>query len=171
VSLHAEDPKFQASVCVKFQGEDSLKSDVESYVKRELRSLGDVKITDDAQADYTIVLDAHANSLADGHRVGYSVAVLVTEPFRTNTMAMMVSQPEFLKLFGGFVIVDTFATSSGPDLRKICADVVTDFDSIELEHARALFGKVLQIYKQSQSRDVPTNDVPAWTNTIPAGPP
>lgn len=161
LSLHAEDPKYQAHVRVDFSGDDSLKSDVVSYVKRELRSLADVRVTDSDEADYIIALDVQRRILVVGHPASYLVTFLVTQPLHTNVLAIM-AKPEYVNAFGDYVKVDRCGTWYGPDLRGICADVVTEFDSHELDAARALFEKVA--YK---AQSVSTNDVPDWTNTIP----
>lgn len=92
----------------------------ESYIKRELRSLGDVTIVDilDENADYAIYILVDETKLKNGHKIGFHCAWAVVEPI-----------PGCAHFRNVLLFYDQ-------DLKKICQRIVADFDINYLEEIR-----------------------------------
>ena len=144
-------PKFRVEVLAN---DDELNSQAASYIKRELRSLGDVEIVYKG-ADWQLRVLAMENKLKNGRKTGYTVSVVVTRRFG-NRYATRVDK--VIKEAGASGAVDEFTISvislailanisyeyeqnyllvgDHDSLDKICKKAVTNFDIEYLEPER-----------------------------------
>lgn len=149
LTTYAADPSYRISITVG--GEPAIQSEVSSYIKRELRSLKDVTLSD-FQPDYVIKVMAFSNELSTGRTIGFSMASLVLTPFHTNAFLLgetVVTNAFLLSYCTNFSMVEDYRLRSGPNLRALCGVIVTDFDSEILEFQRRLTDRLKQ---QSQIR-------------------
>src|ERR1041385_3460071 len=81
--LPAQDtPKhWSTTVSLSVDGimEGPLRNQVQSYIGRELRKLGDITIVDD-KPEYTISLIGYNTNTKLGQTVGFTLSILVTKP-------------------------------------------------------------------------------------------
>jgi hypothetical protein len=111
-------------VGISVSGSTDSKSEVESFLKRELRSLGDVDIVE--TGDFTIFVSAIKLQLKSGSYTGFSVSYDATETISCNG-----------KIY--FDLVDSGHQTGGKDdLRKIIESIIIDFDKIILEKKRKM---------------------------------
>ena len=125
---HAQAPhKFKVHVSVSCADENT-KSLIQSYIKRELRSLGDVLIIgrDDAQYILTILV-LELTYKATGKKTG-NIAMSSTFLTKARRSAGLFYYP-CIGLNKG----------STRDLDRICQEYVADLDTSELEPIRELF--------------------------------
>lgn len=125
---HAQVPhKFKVHVNVNCDDEDT-ESLIQSYIKRELRSLGDVHIVgfDDAQYILTIVV-VEGTYKATGRKSG-DIAMGSTFLTRAGRSTGLFYYP--------YIVLDTGNTK---DLDRICKERVADIDTSNLEPIRELF--------------------------------
>jgi hypothetical protein len=144
-------PKYSATVhlSVSFSKDDTVKSQIRSFLGRELRSLGDVTIVDE-DADYAIVAVGLTLEAA-GRTTGFALSAT----FLKSEKAEWATDKWFHDLFGiekielGRLEVarallrhdDLYLDSvlhTGPfsSLQKICQEIIADFDTNILNPAR-----------------------------------
>jgi len=148
INLLAQEP-FRVAVSV---GEGSLESKINSYVRRELRDLGDLVIVDDVDGDpeYRISVVALETELQ-----GYVMSWIITEilqPSEFTTWTLLegeepdeytLSRESAEQLYGqliGYEFRLRHLLVKGPSdhLRGRCEELVAEFDSEILEPIRAL---------------------------------
>jgi hypothetical protein len=118
------------TVKVQIDGEKELTEVVQSYLERELRSLGDVEVTDSLSADFIIkgsVLEAYN---ANNTPLGYSL------------MTVFLSKATCVGDKSNFpchLLVDyEHGVAGKTTLRKICENIITNFDTKLLKPFRKL---------------------------------
>ena len=145
ISQSQSKPRF--SVRLKISAQGDMKSEIESYISRELRSLGDVYLVDNDEA-YRIGIIAFELINTGGRKDGYAVTALITSTFPTDLLATVLSShgvsKDGVKTWRDIAdeherverfILDTCGRS---DLRKVCEQIVIDFDTKILEPIRKL---------------------------------
>jgi len=149
---------FAGRVQVAVSASDSIKGKIESYLSRELRSLGDIVITDDNPRWILSVVALEAESKG-GYKTGVVLSVVILEPFNNQFVVNMV--PEKTKELVSGMTSSLFSYSghwlrmgAPEDLRSICNGIIADFDSIELKSARDLWQKMID-YQKSQKKKSP----------------
>ena len=169
VFAQEERPKFSARVQVSVgskEGEiagSTLETDAASYIKRELRSLGDVVISDQDPRYYIEVLPM-AMTYKSGRPAGsIAISVVVGERL-TKTLAGRILK-RYLKAEGGVFYDDfllplvsieylarTHRIYSGgrEDLRSLCERLVAAFDSETIEPARVEWQQFVDFSKEKQ---------------------
>ena len=136
-SVQAQDSNpFRVSVVVSADG--STKSRVESFISRELRSLGDVVVTND-NPEWTFSIVVIEPKLENGRRVGIVLSTVILRRFN-NTMTVYNTRDE-RKEFVSNITSNLYSLpdhllNMGTDLREICSEIVADFDSDKLKDAR-----------------------------------
>jgi hypothetical protein len=118
----------------------------ESYIKRELRSLGDVKVAD--YGEWRLQILAMEDIVGSGRKVGYTLAVVVTrsaivlasdalKEWKSNTGLSVDSENDvyahlLLKLLNEYIYERLYVYARGDtpgnDLRDSCEAAVTKFD-------------------------------------------
>ena len=147
-----DDKRFTVSVSANDNEEDKRAA---SYIKRELRSLGDVKVVD-YDSEWKLYILAMERKLISGSKVGYTLSVVVTRAAgysilqvgdewedKTGLFPGLVGTPYgavFTKLLGRYIYEQNYLTMTGvdpgKDLRWACEATVTDFDVDYLEPRR-----------------------------------
>ena len=169
VFAQEERPKFSARVQVfvgSREGEiasSTLQTEAASYIKRELRSLGDVVISDQDPRYYIEVIPM-AMTYESGRRAGHIAISVVVGERLTKTLAGRILE-RYLKAQGGDFYDDfllplvsneylarTHRIYSGgsEDLRSLCEMLVAAFDSETIEPARDDWQQLLDFSKEKQ---------------------
>jgi hypothetical protein len=118
--LVAQQKRFK--IDVKVTSDNDIKADIESYLKRELRSLGDVEVG--TSGDYILFVSVIKTQTQGGALFGYAGSY---------SAAQIISCAGSIYL--DFVDARLYAGGRN-DLRKLTEGVVTDFDSTILEEKR-----------------------------------
>ncbi len=151
---------FSAKIHLGIEADQSIESLVASYLNREIRSIGDVEVTDDNPQWYLGVIAVEDYSEA-GNILGYTISSVVhsTVPVgaylderlevisnesQIDSLATLVARIEIFltkKYLSTFDNLVTFhghwIQSGGPDdLKKMCELVISHFDGEYLEEAR-----------------------------------
>lgn len=105
----------------------NLANTVESYITRELRTLGDVNLVK-TKPLYSLRLIALKQENAAGNHLGYVISVVAV----LNISCTLYGNPDTCNLFD-----DHLVYVDGKDkLREICEEIVTDFDTRILKPVR-----------------------------------
>ncbi len=134
---------FSAKVSVQIIADDEIRSQAESYSKRELRSIGDVVITED---EPRWVLDILITELKmkSGYTTGVAMSVVILDQFDNGFIAQYDIQQGvkelLLKVTKGlsFYPDHWLRVGSTEELRQMCNKLISDFDSKHLEQSRKI---------------------------------
>ena len=147
-------PKFTCRISLDITAEDKIKGEISSYISRELRSLGDVVITNTEPDLKVEIVALEVNS--GNSSVGYAFSVLVSKPLDSFALDLIASGPssnEDKQLLRGAYIdyrkpVSHFV-QTGPysNLALTCKKIVTTIDSDAIEGERKSW-QVLQDYRK-----------------------
>lgn len=158
-------PKFSCRISLDITADDKIKDEISSYISRELRSLGDVVITD---ADPALKVEIVALEVHSGNSsVGYALSVLVSSYLGSLTLDRFVtsiasgpsSNEDKQVLRGVYVdyrkIVSHFV-QTGPksDLALTCKKIVTTIDSDAIEGERKTW-QALKDYRKKNPQFKP----------------
>lgn len=120
LSILAQQKRFKVGVVV--DGDDALRTDTESYLKRELRSLGDVDVVTELP-DYSVsvhVMALEKNNVQRGIVVAYQFFNVVT----------CQTKLYYAWIGGGLM------TTNERDTRQNATKIITSFDTEILEQNR-----------------------------------
>ncbi|MET0754442.1 MAG: hypothetical protein ABWZ66_13755 [Pyrinomonadaceae bacterium] len=130
----AQTKKIFVSVSVESK-DTKLRDTIESYITRELRTLGDVEI-DNSFGFFKVDILAIENEI-DGEALGYTISVVISH-FSTCTSKKITVKGQ-LETWNCYVQQDHFLkTDAVANLRKMCERIVTDFDTRVLKPMRAV---------------------------------
>lgn len=145
--------QFSAKVQVSVSADDNIKGQVESYIKRELRSLQDVTLVDEG-ADWELSIVAMEVSTKSGYKSGVILSVVILSPFNNQMLSGMLQEKykEFVTNLtkglywypGHWLRID-----SNDQLRSLCVELVADFDSKKLEESRKQHREIMKIIESS----------------------
>jgi hypothetical protein len=112
---------------------DSFKGKIESYISRELRSLGDVTVTDD-KPDWVLYILALETYIKGEQKAGVILSTTVLKPFNNKLLLNMVNEKfkEVVSKSTSGILEhrDNWLQIGSPsNLRSICNEIVADFDS------------------------------------------
>lgn len=153
------DEKFRAEVieeASKFQvgviaGDNDLDSQVVNYIKRELRSLGDVLPSDRYTHGYVqfapwqLYLSILENKLVDGRKTGYTVSAIVASNVYQNNREVadqLLEECADNSTLLWSILIDpmyqnNYLVAGGThELDRICKEIITRFDIDYLEPER-----------------------------------
>ncbi|MBI3698309.1 MAG: hypothetical protein HY238_26165 [Acidobacteria bacterium] len=134
-------PKTRVKLDVVSKNDTLLQSQINSYVNRELRTLGDVEIVYDNQ-QYTLSIIAFVIEGTYGTPIGVAMATTITEPIVTDLFkSVLKSDADKRTVELVFSVYETHINSFlnvGPpgQVQAICKDIVVMFDSSILEMQR-----------------------------------
>lgn len=159
VSGQTEQLRFSARVQLVVQTKDAaMKSEATSYINRELRSLGDVIVTDNTP-QYLIDVLPMERVRVDGAPMGsIALSVLVTQPLEEHWVGTALRRflekkewDSFMNDWGNAKVVLNHMGLTGPkdQLRSLCETLVAAFDSEVLEPERKIWQEALD----AQSRE------------------
>ena len=128
--------------------DDSLKSQFNSFLGRELRSLGDVTLVDD-KPDF--VMAVLVKRVSEGGSV-VSVATLVSASLNASSLTTTLrlrgrlddSQSQLLTDYmktGSRILDFSLQNTNLSDVQSICKQIIVDFDSRQLDPERKLWSQ------------------------------
>ena len=132
--------------CVVNANEEGIKSEVASYLKRELRSLGDVVITEDVwnydyKLDVIILQPKYKSSGTKAEQI--SCAYLGIKRFRVSDLTIKLPKEHFDTVFDLtwqlYSYPELFILEVGrerTELKLLCQEIVAEFDTKLLEPDR-----------------------------------
>ena len=137
--------EFHTTVKLKVSADKSIEHLITSYIKRELRSLGDVRIVEKYEdAMWQLELLGIEAEIRGGYQTGVVLTVLILRPFH-NQPLLRVLPEEYrhrcnIATSGLHYFCNQWLrTGSSEDLRRICEKIVADFDSKYLEESRKMY--------------------------------
>jgi hypothetical protein len=146
VSAQTEQQSFSIRVQVSVEAEnETLTSKIVSYLNRELRSLGDVVVTDH-EPQYKLYIVALEGEFTSGTQTGaIALSTVLTMALKETTGGRMVKQLlEYKGSEWAFVLIEDerlflhlwVQTGGTKDLRSLCETIVATIDSKYFEAAR-----------------------------------
>lgn len=168
-----EPPKFSARVKVSVGGDEEIRNSVTSYIKRELRSLGDVEIVDENEQWLLSILAMYAKVKPSGKKTGLILSVVVLQKKEPEFFEFLIGGDDDLKkkrtaqhLASYYCHFDGHSVATWPldSMKEGCADIVTDFDVKSLEPMRKFYGDLQAginkkaTHQSEQSEKEPNND-------------
>jgi hypothetical protein len=141
---------FRVQVVIK--GDESIKNILESYVKRELRSLGGVIVTDNGP-DYVIEIVALQTETVEEHKLSsIGLSVVIRTPLDLSMIQVLAAatnmkkkdQDNIVRLYEGKdTLIQHFLLMTSIDsLRGSCESIVADFYGDTLEPRRKLYERI-----------------------------
>lgn len=142
--------------------DDEFKSEVVSYIGREIRSLKDVEIvqsneSDESNADYHLSIIAIKGKSKNGNVIGYSLSAAITEvrslENEKRRVEILCSNKEWqgtLASLLSYKVLEYHQLFVGEinELRSLCSDVVTSVDGKVFEVRR----KVARWYREAMKK-------------------
>jgi len=152
--------KWSGRVSVEVQADvEQLRNDITSYVDRELRSLGDVSVTD-SEPTYVLEIIAAKVHNTGGAPLGTSISVLITRPLVGRSYFDMWLKDKvasetidaLANYYAGAVEVVGHSTWYGADLQVQCRNIVTGFDTRVLVPARKVYKDWIEQQKRQRKK-------------------
>ena len=119
--------------------DESIKSLIESYIKRELRSLGDVEVVKkDPHLKIEMVCIKHKSK--DGNHLGYAFATAFTRKHSTvDWLRTDISEDLKVFLTPVYVLENLYLKVGGREsIKSSCQEIVADLDTEHIEQLRSL---------------------------------
>lgn len=110
--------KPSIKVYIDVSGDSSILKLAESHIKRELKLIGDVTIVSKKDADAGLQAVVIEGRVISGHKIGFMCACAIIRPV------------------SGYDHLVRMTLYTGRDLKKMCQDIVTEFDTEYLETIR-----------------------------------
>ncbi len=110
--------KPSIKVYIDVSGDSSILKQAESYIKGKLKSLGDITIVSKKDADVGLQAVVIEGRITSGHKIGFMCACAIIIPV------------------SGYDHLVRMTLYTGRDLKKMCQDIVTEFDTGHLEIIR-----------------------------------
>ena len=156
LEVSAED-NLEFRVGLFVSAEESIKSQIQSYISRELRALGDIiQSTDNYEYDMTII--ALKVKTKGGQETGVVLSINIHRKFDNQLMSFMFKE-EYEKSgttwLGGLYYYPEhwLRIGSNDDLQPLCKEIITDFDSKILQKKRDDYQKMLDSIKKIKESD------------------
>jgi hypothetical protein len=149
--------RYSARVKIVADGDENIKGQVSSFIKREFRSLVDVIIVED-NADWEISMVTMKLHTIDGHERGVSFSVIILKPFDNfsllTTIELMATHDSAGREIVNAIDVITsdlyyywghwLRSGAVEDIKKISEGIVADFDNEFLEPERVKYRRKLE---------------------------
>jgi len=151
--------EIQPRVSVKVKADEGVAGRIESYVKRELRKLGDVIVTD-STPDWEILILAIEMKTED-IKLGVAMSIVILQHYRDNIALHVLEKEKVDSNLIDYIKADyrrlsmfkkqvlRFSTYDG--LEETCEDIVANFDTEYLEPGRQAYFDVLDILKKYEN--------------------
>ncbi len=145
-------PPFSTKVCVMVGAEDYIRGKIDSYIKRELRSLSDVTLVDEG-ADWKLSILAMEPSTRGGGKGGVVISWVILKPFNNQWLSTLFQdgyKELGLTLTDGLCREEDHLLKVGPseELRSMCEEMVADFDSDYIEPERKSYREAMKSIKK-----------------------
>jgi predicted nucleic acid-binding Zn finger protein len=138
----AKDEATTSAVKIFVEIGENTPSELKSGVNQGFRGISDIEITyDKREADLTVSLIGLQNHLENNDRaIGYVVSTITSQPcvgkFGTNSWDFDEKSNHYLV--------------TGPDLKSVVNQIVTDVDAEDIENMRKEHAQFKKMYKQAQ---------------------
>jgi hypothetical protein len=136
--------------------DESIKGQIESYLSRELRALGDVtQSKNNYEYDITVVaLKSHSKS---GYEAGIVLSINIHQKFDNQFITFMFKEENKesgVEWTNGLYYYPEHwvRIGSNEDLKSICLGIIADFDSQILQKRRDSYQKMLDIIKKNKDQ-------------------
>jgi hypothetical protein len=166
-----EIPKFSTTVQLSIAASDEIRNLVHSYLSRELRSLGDVKLVED---NPEWIIDIIASQVKDktGYVGGVEFSIVIIHRYDQETVEMLLRAVKaalqinsedweklketkqyadleilFKQLSDGnrsYIVHHSLRAGSTKDMQTICQEIIADFDTEHLKKERQTFLRAQQ---------------------------
>lgn len=150
-------PPFSARVQVFVSADENIQGQIESYLSRELRSLGDVVVTD-ARPEWILNVGCSELCLQNGYKSGLSLSVVILRPFYNDDIMSLVSNKS--KRVISTFISDLYSfdghwffVCNQNNLKSTCSEIIAKFDSSIISQHRVCRQNIIdnQKFIDSQS--------------------
>lgn len=159
-------PKYSATVqLVVKSDDDALRSQVTSFLSRELRSLGDITIVDEKPFFLINVLVYKTHDMG-GATIGFAMATHISRPLNASVLTDCAHFPaaclagrvddlrlQVLKVFiGDAAVTRDFDLTIGPldQVQQTCQAIVADFDTKIVDEFRKLLSQMIETYQKAR---------------------
>ncbi len=158
-------PKYSTTVELRITADDEkIKNEVYSYISREVRSLGDVRETNDNDGDWLIWIIAHKVHLATGEYVGFALSTVISRRCYMAEVFALLKKLDALSKKEKSYWPPNYALSglywlrhhkivigSQSNLQELCQKTIIDFDAEHLRPDRERYERFRQqqLIKQS----------------------
>lgn len=156
VCIAGDMPQFSARVSVGVSADENIKGKIESYIARELRSLGDVIVTND-NPNWAIDIVALEAETRSGYKNGVNLSVVITKPF-VNTFLVNQLDENYKSWVSAAttglcrIYAEWLRIGSPEDLRSICNGIVADFDVHFLQPERKSWQEFADFLKTNKPK-------------------
>lgn len=152
-------PPFSGRVSVSVNANENIKGEIESYISRELRSLGDIIVTDN-NPRWVLNIVALEVSTKGGYKSGVLLSIVILEPFDSSLLMDLVGDKNKQNKQLIYVMTLDLYSFSGhwlrvgapEDLRKICNAIVADFDTEYIKPARDSWQNIIDYQKKKTKK-------------------
>lgn len=147
IATAGEIKPWSTSVKVNVAANDNIKGQIESYIKRELRSLSDVTVVDE-EAEWELQIVAMEPATKGGYKTGIILSVVIISRFPNGIMSAVVQEQykESIKNMTGdlYYYPDHWLRVGDNDaLRTMCFELSAEFDSTHLEPSRMSYQELI----------------------------
>lgn len=180
-SEKVELPKYSTTVKLAIQAEDEIKNEVYSYLSREVRSLGDVKLVED-NPNWIIQVVAIQVKNKLGYKTGVAFSIVIDKrpilvvplllqlfkyasgisPQELKEAKVIDLEKAFTKVTDGLSDIrdHSLRVGSTEDIQRICQMIVADFDAEHVKKNREMWQKswdellrYIQKYRSTKEKD------------------
>lgn len=152
----SQPPKWSTTVQLNLSApSEELRSQIQSYIERELRTLGDVSVIS-AGAHFTLqAIVLNVKRPASSSVMGYTIAVVVTEPLASGARDALKAKKtdqvveNYLETINDLLHFRLYTTGTS-SLRETCSEIVTDFDSGVLALRRNSWNDIVEDARKSK---------------------
>ncbi len=178
-SEKVEFPKYSTTVELNITADKEITNEVYSYISRELRSIGDVKLVED-NPDWVINVVAMQTKNIAGHSTGVAFSVVVVAELHSVPILLEIvkwtfgispkelRETQYMGLENSFTAVTAgqsaiqahyLRVGSTENVQRICQGIVADFDAEQLKNAREIHEEmtknILGTIPEQKKRQVP----------------
>jgi hypothetical protein len=147
-TVFSQNDKFSIRINLEITAEESIKSEVSSFLNKELRSLGDVNITDDSPHIKVRVI-AVKNKFSSGLSFGYTLSVVVAQANGSLLESLLNRCPfdsQRAEEFWRDIILEQESHSQhilevDNDLPSMCRKIIAQIDTNNIEPDRKIWQK------------------------------
>ena len=158
-------PKYSARVKLQITAPEEIRNQIDSYISRELRSLGDVQIITD-EPDFVISVLAIVVDNRAGYKAGFALTDVILRPCQNKAkfwkmlFGQSLSEKQYATLEGMTADLYRFEdqhirVSALTDLQGVCQEMVADFDTKHLKSEREWQQRVEKEIENAASKNTP----------------
>ncbi|MBW8041535.1 MAG: hypothetical protein FVQ85_16280 [Planctomycetes bacterium] len=151
-----QNPTYQVEVEVSYD-DDFVKNQINSYIKRELRKLGDVEVLKPSNR-YVIHLSVLKAKNMTGYVTGYSISFVFTEKVSHWEFILDAVEKTISKDAKSFVsrkqfyLTNSIILGSIQGLEEMCKNIVVAFDTTVVEPERVSTQKLKELKKRIKNK-------------------